>query len=268
MKRSHFRPRVFAIPLHVLVSAAFAFLTPLISSSQADADCVVMGLKNNAWVIRSDSRVKASIRVGDVLLEGDTLEVYAGNSIDLAFDAEAKDVVHIRGQALLKIPRFEPVMLDVERGSLYGFIEKNSSRGSFSVRTPSSLVTVLGTHFKVQVDNVETRVFDYQGRVRVTALDYKREPSINFVVLYDSEKTSLNNALGTPPSSAVAMTVSERFEVDAIWTQVASARDDFKSVKTDAFRDQPAAFRRQGARSAARIKALPAGDTDRERIVY
>lgn len=212
---------LLAIFLYTLISS-------LICSNYVLAEeqtCVVLSVDKNAWLTRKDTRVKSNLVVGDALYEGDYVQVNKGNSIELVFDKAGKNVVHIEGKASFLIYELYPTRLELFEGNAYAFLDGSKKLRAFKIASPSAVTTVYGTRYKIGVLDGKSEVLNYKGRVRVSGRDTEGNETIDFVLLYDREKTDIAD-IGSPPKSAAPLTDVEAYLAGMIDNKIQLARQE------------------------------------------
>ena len=216
------RWRVPVLILAALVASPVFFAG--LASAQ-DAVCVFVSQKDNAWVIRKDNAIKQTLKVGDALYDGDRLVVMRGNAVQLAFDKQAQNVIHIEGESELLISGAKPTHIDMPNGKLFAVLNKKGPESLFKVSTPTAVAAVRGTQFQVNTMNQQAQILTYQGSVRVSGRDAKGEETQNFVIVNAGQKTAVA-AQGAAPQPTQKMTNAEQMELASVLTRI----DDTKKT--------------------------------------
>lgn len=196
-----------------------AFMAPFLNLQAAPATCVFISSSGTAWVMRRDSSVKATLKVGDIIYEGDQVTVLSGNSIEVAFDKEAKNIAHIIGEATFQIKGSNPTYIELTSGKLFALLKNRDPQSTFSVSTPTAIATVRGTEYQVKVEKGESQVLVYQGKVELEGKDKAGKPSGKSVMVKAGQKTKVQS-LGKAPEAPKAMTEKEKSEIVTIHTKV------------------------------------------------
>lgn len=203
--------RIWVILLVLAMGTLFAA-----TSYAEDAVCVFMSDKNNAWVVRRDAPdVKISLKVGDALYKGDTLVVTQGNKVQLAFDQQAENVMHIEGPTELQIDRINPTDIQLKQGKVFALLDKKGPASHFKVFAPTAIAAVRGTQFQVMARGQETQILTYRGQVEVNGRKASGEPTDESVILGPGQKTK-TVSVGTAPAPTDLLSQSEQNEIGNI----------------------------------------------------
>lgn len=207
---------------------AFAFAEEAFAEQ---ALCVFVSEKDNAWVVRKDSAVKSSLNVGDPIYKGDTLFVTQGNTVQLAFDKEAQNVIQVEGNTSVQFKESSPPRLDLNSGKLYALLDKKGLESKFKIYTPTAVAAVRGTHYSVSFasQTQRTDVATFSGSVKVAGLDSAGVETSKYVIVDAGKKTSVID-LGQIPADPTAMSVDEMRTLDPVLAHVEEARDFMKKL--------------------------------------
>ncbi|MEI8344539.1 MAG: FecR family protein [Candidatus Omnitrophota bacterium] len=223
------------------IKTAVAFLVsiplmlPLTStvSFANDPICVFVSQKGSAWVIRKDSSVKASLKIGDVLFPGDEVLVLRGNSIQLAFDKDVQNVVQVDGESLVRLIGGKPFNIELFKGKVFAVINKKDVNTQFSITTPTAVAAVRGTQYQVTYQDEKTNVYTYQGSVRVSGRkDGKELP--DYVVVAAGQKTTVTEA-GKKPEPPKAMNRNELIEIQPVLNKAQENADSYREQVAQKF---------------------------------
>ena len=216
--------------LTTFVLAALLGLTVIAFAAPTQANetyCVVVSVEKNAWVVKADTAVKASLHVGDLLFAGDRLEVYQGNSVDIAFDKESANIVHIEGNSSFQITNIRPTNVTVDKGKVFSLLNNINADRRFQITTPTAIAAVRGTEFQVNATPAGTEIFTYQGKVQVAGRDAAGKASAQSVILEPNQKTSVKG-IGKSPEPISAISATERSAFVGVKTFTEGVRDWLK----------------------------------------
>ena len=189
----------------------------------AQAMCVFVSQEGNAWVVRKDSSVKSSLNIGDPIYQGDSLYVTPGNTVQLAFDKDGKNVVQMEGNTTVQFAGAKPPQLNLNSGKLYALLDKRGAESQFKVFTPTAVAAVRGTHYSVSFANQRTDVATFSGSVKVAGLDAAGKETSQFVILDAGKKSSVLD-MGQAPSQPATMTVDEMRQIDEVISRADKAK--------------------------------------------
>lgn len=207
--------------LALLVTATALLLTSAPRLQGSEFACEVIGIDRSAWIVRGDSAVKITpVEIGDVLHYGDTLTVVRGNSVDLAFDAQKGNVLHIAGQAEIRITKGLARQLEMKQGQMVAFLDNPEEDRNFKVVTPTAVAAVRGTRFMVETlaDSL-TRVATYQGAVQVSGKDADGKEKKEHVLLKADNKTLVDPA-NHQPLVTLPLSADDRLVYDTAKTSI------------------------------------------------
>ena len=221
----------------VLMLAIFlsVFVIPAYSREN-DAACVFVSLDNSAWIIHKDTQVKSTLKVGDLLKEGDHVVVLRGNKVQLAFDKNCKNMVQIDGDSSFVLDSMSPARIQLEKGKIFSLMDGLAPGSKFSVETPTAVAAVRGTQFQVNTTGIQSNVMTYRGEVAVSGRD--ASGALNQIVLVGAgQKTSIA-AAGQDPSDAASMDATEKEEIAGVVQNIEQTRQTVKSGDIEAWISQ------------------------------
>lgn len=189
--------------MSVVMSWSFAL------DARANFQCEVLALEGNTQIFSSSGTV-ASAKEGDLLSEGDTVEVPEGGWLDVAFDGEWKNVTRLEGGAKVKISAISPAKLELHEGALYAKLKKLPQDTSFEVRTPTAVAAVRGTEYRTVLTDGKTEVFNFSpSRVYVYGVDAAGQTQAVPIVIEQEQKTRVESA-GAAPEAPQPMAAEEK----------------------------------------------------------
>lgn len=224
------------LKMPALLLAALVAL-PVLPAGQAYAEeavCVFLSQRDNAWVIRKDATVKQSLNVGDSLYDGDRLVVMRGNTVQLAFDKEARNVVHIEGGTELQISGARPTNLDMSAGKIFAILNKKGPESLFKVTSPTAIAAVRGTQFQVDAMGPGTQIHTYEGSVKVSGRDAMGSEMNDFVIVSAGQKTSVASK-EMAPAAATDMTAAEQAELMPVLARLAETQEMISRPESQAW---------------------------------
>lgn len=143
----------------ILVSLGVAFLAFLGSAYGAN-DVAVSDLQGDVKAMSPGAKEWKSVAFGTMLSSGDTLKTGQDSYVDLSFRGAGQDaVVRMNSDTTMKIESYvatsdinnKKIALDLAMGDILVKANKLKNESQFQVKTPTSVVGVRGTGFKVQV---------------------------------------------------------------------------------------------------------------------
>lgn len=111
--------------------------------------CEVLAVETSAQVVRDGSR--GPLAEGDLVRAGDSIEVPDGGSVDLAFDAEWKNVVRLEAGSQTTVRSVLPSRIQLRKAALYARLRQLPEGSSFEVETPTAIASVRGTEYRTSV---------------------------------------------------------------------------------------------------------------------
>src|SRR3989338_8405609 len=145
----------------ILRIAAVALLLCSVVSVQASGEeytCEVMTLEGSSVLISGG--VTKSLKVGDLLKAGDTIEVRSGY-LDLAYDKEWKNITRVLQKSKVKIHSIYPTQIGMERGGILAKLHRLPKGSTFDVQTPTATAAVRGSEYFTEYLEGVTRVMNF-----------------------------------------------------------------------------------------------------------
>lgn len=142
---------------------------------------IVVFVKGSATVMKGDE--KTSLHIGDILKSGDTVNTDANSQVDLSLTENT--MVRIRQNSVINLREIartvdggERIKLGLESGSALNHVTKLGKKDDYKVYTPTSVASVRGTSFEVQVKDGHSTITVGEGAVHVEELVYQRDEYI------------------------------------------------------------------------------------------
>ncbi|MBI2094885.1 MAG: FecR domain-containing protein [Candidatus Omnitrophica bacterium] len=155
----------------------------------------MMSLEGSAVLTKGG--ITQSLKVGDLLKAGDTVEVRSGY-LDLAYDTEWKNVTRILGKSKVKIRSIYPTQIGMERGGILAKLRRLPKGSTFEVQTPTATAAVRGSEYFTEHREGVTRVMNFSpSPVMVFGAAGSGKPGDRTVV-EESKKTEVSGADGLP----------------------------------------------------------------------
>lgn len=195
--------------LRILFAFAFFLTTVSVVRAEEPFRCEVLAIKGTVKAY-SLSGNTTTVQEGDLLNEGDTVEVSDGGALDLAYDRDWRNVVRLEGGSKAKIESISPAKLDLADGAIYAKLKQLPTSTSFEVSTPTAVAAVRGTEYRTLVEDGETQVFNFSpSKVFVYGVDPTGEKMTTPAVLEEGQKTEIEDA-GDAPVAPAAMNTEEK----------------------------------------------------------
>ncbi|MBF0254415.1 MAG: FecR domain-containing protein [Candidatus Omnitrophica bacterium] len=207
-----------SMPLFLLAALTVGLSVLLVSDGHADGGekvCTVASVKHSGWATRLHQSVKQTIKPGDVLYEGDILDVKSGNFVQLAFDDKNENIVHVQGNSLIQLSKDRGANLELTNGTIYALLDNLGAAKRFQVSTPAAIATVRGTYFKVKALGAESETTVYQGVVRVNGRYPDGRQMRREVSLLAGERASVRRP-GAPPETPRRISREEFEEINTV----------------------------------------------------
>lgn len=214
------------IILLLLILASALFSSSNIYSDSTFA--VVIGSTSTAIRTGRDMSIKSTVKAGDVITQGDRIDVPAGGMVQVAFDRDAQNVLRIEPGTSVTFEKLGPVSIDISKGKIYAFLDNKARVGEFKVLTSSSIARAYGTHFQVQSNDAVSQVLTYEGRVHVAGRDEHGKQTLDFVILSPNEKTRITS-IHEAPNAAEDLNPTEIQEAGKIQTDIQRSRTRVKA---------------------------------------
>lgn len=205
-------------------------IVPLSTGPAFGADdpmCIFVSKKGTAWVVRRDSAVKVSLKVGDNLYQGDQVIVMRGNTVQLAFDKDLLNMVQVEGESILQLKSSNPFDIELYKGKVFAVIGKKGGVSDFKISTPAAIASVRGTQYQVIANEEGSKVLTYEGKVRVSGRENGKETD-DFVVVSAGEKTKIVSP-GKAPEPVQPMTNTEKKEIVPVLSDIKITRDNYQA---------------------------------------
>ncbi len=189
-----------------LFGVLFLVTTPLFAG---DFQCEVMHLEGSAY--RTNEKVtRQLLKEGDLLDVKDTIETDSGSTVDLAFDKEWKNVLHIDASSKMKIAAIHPTNIRSYSGGAYAKLGQLPKDSSFEIQTPTAVAAVRGTEFQVLSKNNSWDVLNFStSLVSVYGLDDSGNRQKEPIIIKQFEKTDVPKA-GAVPSLPKVLASDEK----------------------------------------------------------
>jgi len=186
----------------------------------------VVSINRSAWVIRKDESVKSSLKVGDVLYQGDQLEVNHNHSVQLAMNEDLTNLIHIQGEAIIKVSRDLEKSIELTRGTVFCLLDNSKANTPFKIKTPLAVAAVRGTQYQV-THYQQSDIITYKGQIKVTGIDALGREIRPAIMLEPNNRTSITPEVRTP-SPPVPISEMEAKEFEMIKKLVHDTRDSAK----------------------------------------
>gem|GEM_PF-3185233 len=177
-----------------------SLFVPSASFADADYSCEVMSVEG-----------QASVKEGDILKAGDTVETGADGTVDVAYDKEWKNVVRVLPNSNVTIGSVHPSSVVVSRGTLYARLKELPTQSTFEVETPTAIAAVRGSEYLTHCpDGSATDVHNFsESEVLVFGLDDAGRLSGEPLTLRNLQATAVDRR-GASPKAMRPLTEGER----------------------------------------------------------
>jgi hypothetical protein len=144
----------------IILTVLIAIFLTSANAAGAAKNVAVTNAKGNVMVMSQGSSEWKKAEFGSMLGSGDTIKTGADSYADLNFSGNSEDaMVRVDANSTMKIDSYvaaraaenKKIILDLAMGDIMVKANKLKSESQFQVRTPTSIVGVRGTGFKVQV---------------------------------------------------------------------------------------------------------------------
>ena len=112
------------------------FLSFAVKAVAADFACEVMSVKGSVYVTGAQE-ARHEIKQGDLLNQGDKIEVGKDSYVDIAYDKEWNNLSRIKENSLVAIRSVFPTALDMARGDIFSRLKQLPKNSSFEIATPA-----------------------------------------------------------------------------------------------------------------------------------
>lgn len=189
--------------------AFFAFAAVLSVRADGTFHCEVLAVDGDVRVM-TPAGSSTIAKEGDLLSEGDSIEVPDGGSVDLAYDKEWSNIARLEGGTKAKLGTIVPAKLDVSEGAVYAKLKNLPTTTSFEVKTPTAVAAVRGTEYRTVVVDGETEVFNFSpSKVFVYGMDASGVQMTEPAVLEQDQKTAIESK-GEAPKPPAPMAVEDK----------------------------------------------------------
>lgn len=150
--------RIFSV-LSVVLMLTLLFYG-VASAASVAKNVSVADVQGKAEVMSQDSSSWAPITFGMKVGSGDTIKTEKDSYVDLSFDGAGQDaLVRVDANSSMKVAEYisssnianKKIALDLAMGDILVKASQLRNESQFTVRTPTSVVGVRGTGFKVSV---------------------------------------------------------------------------------------------------------------------
>ena len=200
-----------------LLAATFAGMPQAIAE---EFHCEVLGLRGKVTATSSAGEER-SLSEGDLVSPGETVMAEEMSSVDLAFDKEWKNIVHVDSGTSFEVVSVYPSKLKQKEGAMFAKLKSLPKDSSFEVKTPTAVATVRGTEYRTTFQNGQTQVYNVSPSP-VFVYGLQEDGSVNLdrqVILEQSKKTQIEKA-GEVPQPPKDITEEEIAVTDAIKTAI------------------------------------------------
>ena len=129
-----------------------------VQASGEEYSCEVMTLEGSSVLVSGG--ITKSLKVGDLLKAGDTIEVRSGY-LDLAYDKEWKNITRVLQKSKVKIHSIHPTQIGMERGGILAKLHRLPKGSTFEVQTPTATAAVRGSEYFTEYREGVTRVMNF-----------------------------------------------------------------------------------------------------------
>jgi hypothetical protein len=175
----------------------------------------VIAVKNSGYTTRLQQSVKQTIKVGDILYAGDQIDVKNGNFVQIAFDKDKNNIVHIPGDSLVQITKDRAINVELTHGQVFALLDRLESGTQFRIVTPTAVSTVRGTYFGVKQIGTATQTSVYRGEVAVNGRQADGKNIGAVVPVMVGERTTVAHT-GTRPDAPKQMTHAQFEEINGV----------------------------------------------------
>jgi hypothetical protein len=201
------------------IRAAFlTFIWMLAASVSLYADgafhCEVLAVDGDVRVMTAAGG-SSTLKEGDLLSEGDSIEVSDDGSLDVAYDKEWRNVARFEGGTKAKLSAIVPAKIEMAEGGVYAKLKNLPNGTSFEVKTPTAVAAVRGTEYRTVVKDGESEVFNFSpSRVYVYGVDNMGITMTEPTVLDQHQKTAVETK-GENPEKPAPMAADDKKACEA-----------------------------------------------------
>ena len=197
---------LYRLPLIFMILIMTA---PVPVSFAQDFYCEVMSVKGGVTVSNGDY-VKHPVKEGDLLKEGDTIDVPGDGYLDLAYDKEWNNVTRFFENSRVKIRGIYPTDLAMEYGDIIAKLDKLPRNSTFEIETPTAIAAVRGSAFETIHRDDETAVMNFHdSTVHVFGVDDGGN-IVNEIQLAQFERTEVEHLEAPAPPHRMSKADVER----------------------------------------------------------
>jgi hypothetical protein len=121
----------------------------------------VMSVEGDAFVTNPTGG-RASVKEGDVVSVGDTIETSAGAAVDIGFDGEWKNVSRVEESTNVTVETIHPTTIKLKKGGVFSILKELPKDSAFEVHTPTAIASVRGSEYRVTHNDGEgTQAFNF-----------------------------------------------------------------------------------------------------------
>jgi len=144
-----------------------------------------MTIEGAAYLV--DGALRTPLKEKMVLSAGDTIEVDANSSVDLAYDRDWKNITRVNENSRVRINGIFPTKLVMIRGDIYAKLRSLPKGSSFEIKTPTAVAAVRGSEYRTMYRGGMTRVYNFaHSKVEVFGLGMKIMALTGLEIFLDS----------------------------------------------------------------------------------
>src|SRR3989338_9137249 len=159
------------------LTAGIALVSVLIFDASAafaqSPSCEVVSVQTNAWMTKADPASKTTLKNGDRLTAGTSVQVMKGGPLFLSFDSNRMNLIQISENTQFKMLPLDKKELGVElsSGTITAALDRWDKGQEFKITTPVAVAAVRGTRFLIGVTGTQTQFFVQEGKIRIYPKD-------------------------------------------------------------------------------------------------
>lgn len=142
----------------VFLISIFVLSAPVLYAAEGPY-CEVAGVNGDQVQLKRGNQI-SPLKTGDKLQKGDRLIIGKDSSVDVAFDEEWKNVVHVNQDSRLLLRFINPTRLELASGDVYSKLDNLPKGSSFEIATPTAIAAVRGTRYRTVHQNGSTTVYN------------------------------------------------------------------------------------------------------------
>jgi len=180
----------------------------------SDVACLVMSMEGGASLTRGRTRIRSSIKKGDVVFKGDSANLSYGAKVTLSYDPRGFDVIHFEGPCTINF--ITETQIELSHGKAIASL--NDRRGSrlFKIKTPGAIASAKTARFLVEVKHQGAEIKSFKSEVAVYGVNTVGDEQTPGLVLHAGQKTSVTKLGKMPKTPAQNMTDEEMKEAGTI----------------------------------------------------